>query len=311
MIAALAGNGFCAKMQYNIKELKSNVLAFTKEDIKVLETSLAKEYNKKNTAGQVDPSFERIILKLAKVKRAFPNNAGSISAIFGDIKEIMSRLEIGGTGEFVSQNLLTPVESLSKHLVELRKENIIAFNATVGVLDVKYNVEDDFYSIYNFYEEADRFLPGLVTINDTDGLVRAMKADALSDVSNRLTKLQKEYPAEKNIGLIKENITYMVSGLDKVLTYKSVSDAQNFEGILENLESLLSELKKSNSGVFDIVSSIINREYNTKTKGSYSISTIVFKVNEIFKNYGLSDTASVYDPERILFSMDAYNPLYK
>jgi|GEM_PF-2014734 hypothetical protein len=310
MVAALAGNAFCTKVQDNAKELKNSILFLAEEDSKILKTALSEENNKKNH-NAVDPSFERIILKLAKVKRTFPNSAGSISAILGDIKEIISRLEIGGTGEFVSQNLLTPVESLSTHLVSLRKQDIVAFNATVGVIDTKYNVEGDSYSIYNFYEKTDRFLPSLVEIRDTDGLIRAMQADALSDVSNRLTQLQKEYPSQKHIGLVKEKIQYFAFNIEKLLTYKNKEDAQNFEGNLEDLESVLRELRETYSHLFDIVSSIINREYNTKTKSSYSISTMVFKVNEIFSNAGLPSTAEVYDPERILISMDAYSPLYK
>ena len=307
-VAALAGNAFCAKVQDNIKELKTGVLAsFADEDLKAINEVLTEKEQ-----GQVDPSFERIILKLAKVKRAFPNSAGSISAILEDIRDIMSRIEFGGTGEFMSQNLITPVEKLSSDLAKLKNQDIIAFNATRGVIDTKYNVKGKSYSISDFYDEADRFLPGMVQIRDIGGLVYSMKANALDDVSNRLSELKKEYPAaQKDIAFVTDNVTYMVLGLDKVLTYKSVFDAQNFENTLENLESILSSLKESNPHVYDIVYSIINREYNTKTKGSYSISTIVFKVNEIFKDAGLPSTTAVYDPKKILISMDAYSPLYK
>ena len=135
-----------------------------------------------------------------------------------------------------------------------------------------------------------------------------MKADPIADVSNRLTKLAEEFPAQrKTIETIKEQILYVAYSLSKEFANQS-HYGQNIENGLETLESMLRNLKAKDSKLYNIVVSIINREYFVK-KRSESISDVVEMVNDIFS--GLPASALVQDPQKILTSMTAYNPQYR
>lgn len=300
-VFALLGNAaFCA----DTLTKKAQQLSISKEIVKSVSDTLNTEKNNQ----QVDPALERVTLKVENLKKAFPNSANSISAVLGQIKEVIDRVNIGGSGEFRSQNMLEPLERLSSTLIKLKKQDPIAFNATVGVIDVKYTTTQGLSSLSGFITLADSFLPSMVEINDQEGLIYAMKADSIADVSNRLTKLGNDFPAnKKDIEFIKEQVLYVAYAVNKEFANQS-HYGQNLENGLESLENLLRELKAKDSKVFDHVISIINREYVVK-KSTASISDLVETVNEIFS--GLPATALVRDPQKILISMTAYNPQYR
>ena len=300
-VFALLGNtAFCAD---TLSE-KAQQLNISKEVVKSVSDTLNTEKNNQ----QDDPALERVTLKVENLKKAFPNSAGNISGVLWHIKDIIARVNIGGTGEFRSQNMLEPLEKLSSVLIKLKQQDPVAFNATIGVIDVKYTTKQGLSSLSGFISLADSFLPSMVEINDQEGIIYAMKADPIADVSNRLTKLAEEFPAQrKTIETIKEQILYVAYSLSKEFANQS-HYGQNIENGLETLESMLRNLKAKDSKLYNIVVSIINREYFVK-KRSESISDVVEMVNDIFS--GLPASALVQDPQKILTSMTAYNPQYR
>ncbi len=304
MIAALAGNGFCAKVQDNIKELKTSVLAFAQEDIKALQDVLIEKHN-----VQFDPAFERLTLKVEKLKQAFPKSAGNISAVFEEIKHILITANSSGEKYLIAEGFFRNFEDLSTALVNLRNQDFIAFNATVGVLDVKYNSRLGFLSIDGYYGWAWNYWPQGsldVEVTNKDGLVLAMEANPLKDVLNRLTKLQETEKVSDNI---KNTLSYIVS-LYSANNFGSRDWSYSIESAFESLESDLSKLKQSNENLYKKVVSIINREYNT-AKGSVSIAQMFERSNQEVGCYVFADTGLIQDPQGILKSMDAYALQYR
>ena len=206
VFALLANTAFCA----NTFTEKAQQLNISKEVVKSVNETL----NAEKSNQQIDPALERITLKVENLKKAFPNSAGNISAVFNNIKEVIDRINVGGSGEFRSQNMIEPLERLSSALVKLKQQDVVAFNATVGVLDVKYNTKQGALSLSGFISLAESFLPSMVEINDQEGLIYAMKADPIADISNRFTKLGNDFPAQrKTIETINYNEVALEGGV--------------------------------------------------------------------------------------------------
>lgn len=295
-IAALAGNGFCAKVQDNFKELKTNIAAFAKEDVKALGDVLRQEQQQSEVLDQVGA-------KLAKVKQQYPDSTKTIDAVFFAIKDLISRR--GATPEFYAQNLITPLErDLSPALIDLRNQNSGAFYATMSVIDVKYPTQHGAQSISYLLDFVNGYLPSASSeIRDTDNLLDSLQADSYKDALIMLKYLQKQNPAgASTVKGVVEQFTWLISAFGGSKSNESFY-GQNLEGALENLESNLRNIKSKDKVLFNSITGVINRKYTTKN-GTSSIKGMVGEVDCIFQN--LPPSAWVQDPEKILVSLDAY-----
>ena len=300
---ALAANGFCL----NIAQEKAGALNVPGEVVNSLRDSLNQENRIQNQ--QFDPAFERLALKVEKLKQAFPKSAKNISTVFEEIKHILITANSSGEKYLIAEGFFRNFEDLSTALVNLRNQDFIAFNATVGALDVKYNSRLGFLSIDGYYGWAWNYWPQDfldVTPTNIDGLVCAMEANPLKDISNRLAKLQE---TEKVPDAIKNNIVSIVT-LYGAKDFGSKNWCGFMDTYFENLEKDLATIKKENETLYKKVVSIINREYNT-VRDSVSIAKMFDRTNQEVGCYVASDTGYIPDPQGILKSMDAYALQYR
>ena len=293
MIAALAGNGFCAKVQDNVKGLNLTVATFAQEDIDALSTALVLEQ-------QQSEVLEQVGAKLAKVKEQYPESANNIARVFDAVSEIIDRMNRGGTPEFLAQNLITPLEGyLSPALVSLQKKDTGAFYATMSIIDVLYPVRQGQYSLSQIVDIPDSYMPEASRIRDTDYLIDSLEANSYNDALWLFSYLGKKEPNYKQtISIIEERFKCVLSHYNSQ-DFGSKVWAQNVEGCLEDFESMLTTINALNPRLYGKVIGIMNRKYLASNGKKLSIA-------EMKDFVILADTGLVQDPRGILDSMTAY-----
>ena len=300
-IAALAGNAFCADRDNNT-ELNINSIIVDQESMQNLNKVLNEEKNQQ-VANSV---LEQVAVKLAKVKKQYPDSARAIDNVFNAIKEISTRSG-GGRLDFLAQNYVTPLEGdLSPALISLKNQNTGAFYATMSIIDVVYPTQRGNSSLSNVLDFVNGYLPFESSqIKDIDYLIDSLTAESYSDALWLFGYLKKQDPAVQSAALVEENFKCVV-GRYNSNDFGSKVWAQNIEGCLEDFESMLANIKVLNPKLYDKVFGIMNRKYLASNGKKLSIAEMKDFVNEKLKNYILADTGLVQDPRGILASMTAY-----
>ena len=300
MVAAFAGNGFSATLKDNAKELKTDIIAFAKEDFEVMKNALIQEQQQADVLEQVGA-------KLAKVKKQYPDSARAIDNVFSAIKEISTRSG-GGRLDFLAQNYVTPLEGdLSPALISLKNQNTGAFYATMSIIDVVYPTQRGNSSLSNVLDFVNGYLPYEGSqIRDTDRLIESLSANPYGDALWLFSYLKRnESDVINTTSMIEENFKCVLSRYNSK-DFGSKVWAQNAEGCLEDFESILATVKVLNPRLYGKVIGIMNRKYSAANGKKLSIAEMKNFVNEKLKNYIVADTGLIQDPNGILESMDAY-----
>ncbi len=299
-IGVLAGNAFCAKVQDNFKELKTNIASFAKEDVKVLGGVLQQEQQQAEVLDQVGA-------KLAKVKQQYPDSTKTIDAVFSAIKDLIARR--GPTPEFYAQNLITPLErDLSPALINLRNQNTGAFYATMSVIDVVYSTQRGNASLSDIIDFVDGYLPFEGSrVKDTDYLIYSLTADSYNDAMTMFKYLKKTEPEYTNTikyveGYFQLSYKGYKMGNDSDRVNNDLSWAEDASSPFWDLEYILSIQKTLNPRLYGKLTAIINRKYSTQT-GTVSIAEMVTRINKVLK---MNNKKLIPDPSGILASLDAY-----